>query len=124
LQLLLIRNLFPNLEANRILFTPNFAAREEYELAFKLGVHVNLDNIYPLRAWGDLFANREVFMRIDPGEGHGHHAHVRFVILQLLSLLYVFTSSEVCYWFARAARVALDPSLVSPSISCPLYTSC
>jgi len=76
-QLLLIIDLFPSLARNHILFTPNFAPRDEYVLAFDEGVIVNLDNIYPLMSWPDLFAGKEVCMRIDPGEGHGHHAHVR-----------------------------------------------
>jgi diaminopimelate decarboxylase/aspartate kinase len=36
-----------------------------------------LDNLYPLRAWPELFRGRDVFLRIDPGFGRGHHQHVR-----------------------------------------------
>jgi diaminopimelate decarboxylase/aspartate kinase len=59
------------------LFTPNFAPRSEYEFGFSLGVRVTLDNIYPLKAWPELFRGREIFLRIDPGFGRGHHTHVR-----------------------------------------------
>jgi diaminopimelate decarboxylase/aspartate kinase len=59
------------------LFTPNFAPRAEYEHAFARGATVTLDNLYPLEAWPDLFRDREVFVRLDPGRGLGHHHHVR-----------------------------------------------
>jgi diaminopimelate decarboxylase/aspartate kinase len=67
----------PGLDAQRVLFTPNFAARSEYAAAFAMGVHVTLDNLYPLKMWPDLFRGREIFLRIDPGFGRGHHSHVR-----------------------------------------------
>ncbi|HEV7448606.1 MAG TPA: bifunctional aspartate kinase/diaminopimelate decarboxylase [Steroidobacteraceae bacterium] len=69
--------LFPELEPQRILFTPNFAPRAEYAWAFERGVRVTVDNLYALTAWPDLFRNREIFARIDTGVGRGHHHHVR-----------------------------------------------
>ncbi len=61
-----------------ILFTPNFAPREEYEQAFvDEGVTVTLDNLHPLQCWPEVFEGRELFVRIDPGKGRGHHAKVR-----------------------------------------------
>jgi len=53
----------------RVLFTPNFAPRSEYEYGFQRGVHVTLDNLYPLKAWPELFQGRDIFVRIDPGFG-------------------------------------------------------
>jgi len=67
----------PGIRAEQLLFTPNFAPRAEYELALSRGVRVTLDNLHPLRAWPELFRDREVFLRIDPGIGRGHHPHVR-----------------------------------------------
>jgi diaminopimelate decarboxylase/aspartate kinase len=67
----------PGLLPERILFTPNFAPRAEYEFGFAKGVRVTLDNIYPLRQWPEVFRGREIFLRIDPGFGRGHHSHVR-----------------------------------------------
>jgi diaminopimelate decarboxylase/aspartate kinase len=67
----------PGLEPGRVLFTPNFAPRGEYEFGLKKGVHVTLDNVYPLKAWPELFRGKEIFVRIDPGFGRGHHRHVR-----------------------------------------------
>jgi diaminopimelate decarboxylase/aspartate kinase len=67
----------PGLDPERVLFTPNFAPRAEYELGFAKGVRVTLDNLYPLKRWPEVFRGREIFLRIDPGFGRGHHSHVR-----------------------------------------------
>lgn len=67
----------PNLRPSDVLFTPNFATRDEYVWAFARGVHVTLDNLYPLQHWPEIFADRSIFVRLDPGTGRGHHAHVR-----------------------------------------------
>ncbi|MDH3977619.1 MAG: bifunctional aspartate kinase/diaminopimelate decarboxylase [Gammaproteobacteria bacterium] len=69
--------LFPDLDPHRILFTPNFAPRNEYEYALERGVWVTLDNLHPLQEWGEIFAGHEVFLRLDTGQGRGHHEHVR-----------------------------------------------
>ena len=65
------------LDINRILFTPNFAPRSEYEWGLQKGLQVTLDNLYPLQAWPELFKGRELFIRLDPGQGRGHHEHVK-----------------------------------------------
>jgi diaminopimelate decarboxylase/aspartate kinase len=67
----------PDIDRGRILFTPNFAPRSEYEWGLANGVHVTLDNIYVLRAWPELFRNRDVLVRVDTNFGRGHHDHVR-----------------------------------------------
>ncbi len=67
----------PALDPQRVLFTPNFAPRAEYEFGFAQGVKVTLDNLYPLKMWPEVFRGREIFLRIDPGFGRGHHSHVR-----------------------------------------------
>jgi len=41
------------------------------------GVWVTLDNLHPLQEWGEIFAGHEVFLRLDTGQGRGHHEHVR-----------------------------------------------
>jgi diaminopimelate decarboxylase/aspartate kinase len=69
--------LFPGLDAARLLFTPNFAPREEYRRGFEAGARVTVDNLHPLREWPQLFRGRQIFLRLDPGRGRGHHAHVR-----------------------------------------------
>ena len=72
-----ILELFPDIDRKRILFTPNFAPREEYEFGFAQDVWLTLDNLFILREWGESFSGREVFLRIDTGQGRGHHEHVR-----------------------------------------------
>ena len=67
----------PGLAPAEILYTPNFAPREEYAWALERGVQVTLDNLHPLEHWPELFAGRDIFVRLDPGVGRGHHAHVR-----------------------------------------------
>ena len=67
----------PGIDPRRILFTPNFAPRGEYLQAFDQGVWVTLDNLYPIRHWPEVFQGRELFVRVDPGVGRGHHEHVR-----------------------------------------------
>ena len=73
----LLRELFPEHEPARILFTPNFAARSEYGDALGAGVQLTVDNLAVLRDWPDLFAGRDLFLRLDPGVGRGLHRHVR-----------------------------------------------
>jgi diaminopimelate decarboxylase/aspartate kinase len=72
-----VRRLFPDLDGARLLFTPNFAPAQEYRRAFEMGAWVTIDSLHPLRAWPDLFKGRDLFVRLDPGRGRGHHSHVR-----------------------------------------------
>jgi len=70
-------SLFPGIDPTRVLFTPSFAAREEYEAALARDVWVTLDSAYPLRHWPELFSGRALWLRLDPGYGRGHHEKVR-----------------------------------------------
>jgi diaminopimelate decarboxylase/aspartate kinase len=72
-----LQEIIPDLDIDRILFTPNFAPRDEYAWAFEKGLLVTLDNLYPLQAWPELFAGRSIVVRMDPGQGRGHHEHVK-----------------------------------------------
>jgi len=72
-----LEKVLPNLNLKRILFTPNFAPREEYEWAVGRGLQVTLDNLHPLQAWPEIFKDQQLFIRIDPGQGRGHHEHVK-----------------------------------------------
>lgn len=69
--------LFPGIDRSRILFTPNFAPRHEYAEALDAGVVVTVDNAYVFETWADLVRGKEVLLRVDPGNGKGHHPHVR-----------------------------------------------
>ena len=66
----------PRLDPARVLFTPSFAPREEYEQAFALGVTVTIDNVELLRNWPETFRGKSVWLRIDLGHGDGHHQKV------------------------------------------------
>lgn len=66
----------PGLAPGRILYTPNFAPREEYAWAFERGVTVTIDNRYVLQNWPEIFRGRDVLVRVDTGTGRGHHLHV------------------------------------------------
>lgn len=71
-----VLQLFPEIDKTRLLFTPNFAAKSEYEYAFSLGCYVTIDSLYPLENWPELLSGQSVILRIDPGVGAGHHKYV------------------------------------------------
>lgn len=75
-EVLFILKLFPEISRSRILFTPNFALREEYEYAIKEKITVTLDSLYPLQHWPEIFSGQEILLRFDPGQGYGHHHYV------------------------------------------------
>jgi bifunctional diaminopimelate decarboxylase / aspartate kinase len=72
-----IRATLPDLTPERILFTPNFAARVEYQHALESGVGVTVDNVDILERWSGLFANHNILLRFDLGRGLGHHDKVK-----------------------------------------------
>jgi diaminopimelate decarboxylase/aspartate kinase len=72
-----VRTAIANFAPERILFTPNFAPRAEYAAALDAGVRVTLDALHPLAEWGELFAGREIHLRVDLGVGRGHHDKVK-----------------------------------------------
>lgn len=67
----------PGAGREHILFTPNFAPRDEYRWALERDIRVTVDNLAILRDWSPLFAGREIFLRLDATGGHGHHEKVR-----------------------------------------------
>lgn len=72
-----VREILPDLPVDRILFTPNFAARSEYETALALGTHLTLDSLHPLQHWPELFKDKDVIIRLNPDRPRGHHQHVK-----------------------------------------------
>ncbi|HET6631356.1 MAG TPA: bifunctional aspartate kinase/diaminopimelate decarboxylase [Rhodanobacteraceae bacterium] len=60
-----------------LLFTPNFAPREDYRRALAASAVVTVDALHPLEHWSELFAGRELMLRLDLGRGFGHHGKVR-----------------------------------------------
>ncbi len=67
---------FSDLDPSRVLYTPNFASREEYRWALERGARLTVDNLHVLE-WEDLLRGREILLRVDTGVGAGHHHHVR-----------------------------------------------
>jgi len=66
----------PGIAAERLLFTPSFAPREEYAEALDAGITTTIDNIEALETWPGLFHDRAIWLRVDLGRGDGHHAKV------------------------------------------------
>ena len=64
-------------ESAPLLFTPNFAPRQDYVWALTTRATVSLDSLYPMEQWGELFRGREIVLRVDLGRGLGHHEKVR-----------------------------------------------
>lgn len=71
------RSAIASLSDQRTLFTPNFAPKSEYAWASKQSFHLTLDNLYPLQHWPELFQQKRLMLRFDPGAGAGHHEHVK-----------------------------------------------
>ena len=78
-----VRHVFatlPGLARERVLFTPNFVARAEYEESARFGCLLGVDGLHPLEEWGDVFAGYAgagIMLRLDPSFGHGHSDKVR-----------------------------------------------
>lgn len=97
-----LRETVPAIDPQRILFTPNFAPRSEYEWALAEGLQVTLDNLHPLGEWPELFAGQRLFVRLDPGQGRGHHEHVRTAGVHSKFGIPLFEIEELARLAARA----------------------
>jgi bifunctional diaminopimelate decarboxylase / aspartate kinase len=67
----------PGINPERVLFTPSFAPRVEYDAAFARGVNVTVDSVEALQRWPETFRGRSLWLRLDLGRGDGHHQKVR-----------------------------------------------
>ncbi len=67
----------PDIDPQRVLFTPSFAPRSEYDAAFARNVNITVDSVEALQRWPDTFRGRAFWLRMDLGRGDGHHAKVR-----------------------------------------------
>ncbi|WP_395374412.1 bifunctional aspartate kinase/diaminopimelate decarboxylase [Marinicella sp. W31] len=67
----------PEIAPDEILFTPNFAPKQEYIDASRQGLNITIDNLFILQHWASDLADTEVILRLDPGHGSGHHRYVR-----------------------------------------------
>ena len=57
---------------------------------------VTLDNLYPLKQWPEVFEGHDVFVRLDPGQGRGHHEHVRTAGVHSKFGIPLFELDELC----------------------------
>jgi diaminopimelate decarboxylase/aspartate kinase len=60
-----------------LLFTPNFAPLDEYRVALEMGADVTIDGPHVLVDAPSIFDGAALGLRLDPGEGLGHHEKVR-----------------------------------------------
>jgi diaminopimelate decarboxylase/aspartate kinase len=67
----------PGIDPTRVLFTPSFAPRAEYDAALAKGIHVTVDSVEALQRWPETFRDRSIWLRLDLGRGDGHHEKVR-----------------------------------------------
>ena len=72
-----LREVFDDLKAQEVLFTPNFAHRSEYEAARSFGCWLTIDGLHPLTAWPEVFNGARVILRVNPDRPRGHHDHVK-----------------------------------------------
>ncbi len=72
----LVFELFPNINPHDVIFTPNFAAKAEYQYGISKGCYITVDSLYPLEHWPEIFAHKDIFLRLDTGSGAGHHKFV------------------------------------------------
>jgi diaminopimelate decarboxylase/aspartate kinase len=100
-------SLIPDLDRKRILYTPNFAPREEYAWALDEGLQLTLDSLYPLQAWPELFGGSRLFIRLDPGKGHGHHDHVRTAGIHSKFGVPIFEVDELVELLEKANAVVI-----------------
>ncbi|MDA0712925.1 MAG: bifunctional aspartate kinase/diaminopimelate decarboxylase, partial [bacterium] len=76
-EILWVKKLFPDIKADKILFTPSFANIEEYRTAFNLKCFVTVDNLWLLQKYPEVFTEQKFLIRIDPQTPQGHHKHVK-----------------------------------------------
>ncbi len=73
-----LSKIFPDITPGQFLFAPNSAGQDDYQYAFEKGIMVVLNDVYPIKAWPDVFREKEVFLQVswpeqDPAEP-GIHA--------------------------------------------------
>jgi diaminopimelate decarboxylase/aspartate kinase len=57
-----LSKIFPDITSGQFLFAPDFAEPDEYKYAFEKDITVVLKDVYPIKAWPDVFKEREVFL--------------------------------------------------------------
>lgn len=68
-----LSKIFPDITPGQFLFAPNSAGPDDYNDAFEKGITVLLNDVYPIKAWPNVFREKEVFLQVlwpeqDPAE--------------------------------------------------------
>ena len=64
-------------ESTPVLYTPNFASRADFAAGLATRATITIDAVFPLEHYAQMFAGRELMLRIDLGRGLGHHEKVK-----------------------------------------------
>jgi len=64
-------------ESTPVLYTPNFASRADFAAGLATRATITIDAVFPLEHHAQMFAGRELMLRIDLGRGLGHHEKVK-----------------------------------------------
>jgi diaminopimelate decarboxylase/aspartate kinase len=59
-----LSKIFPDITAGQFLFAPGLAGQDDYDYAFEKDITVVLNDVYPIRAWPDVFREKEVFLQV------------------------------------------------------------
>ena len=59
-----LSKIFPDITPGQFLFAPGLAGPDDYEYVFERGITVVLNDVYPIKAWPDVFQEKEVFLRV------------------------------------------------------------
>ncbi|MBW1705183.1 MAG: hypothetical protein JRJ86_08445 [Deltaproteobacteria bacterium] len=56
--------MFPDITPGQFLFAPDFAGPEDYDYAFEKDISVVLNDVYPIKAWPNVFREKEIFLQV------------------------------------------------------------
>ncbi len=65
-----LSKIFPDITSGQFLFAPVLAGPDDYEYVFEKDITVILNDVYPIKAWPDVFREKEVFLQVSwPEQG-------------------------------------------------------
>jgi bifunctional diaminopimelate decarboxylase / aspartate kinase len=59
-----LSKIFPDITPGQFLFAPVFAGPDDYEYVFEKGITVVLNDVYPIKAWPNIFEGKAVFLQV------------------------------------------------------------
>ncbi len=63
-----LSKIFPDITVGQFLFAPVLAGPADYEYVFEKGITVVLNDVYPIKAWPDVFREKEIFLQVSRPE--------------------------------------------------------